>query len=256
MSLSSIVSQYRQELLRFEQQAEHAIRMKHYHMLATIQPHIDQLLRQLKDAQAQDKKVPLVWLYQHNRLQTTKQVVKQGVNQFGSGAKAQVLNSQQAGVGLGLQSATAQLATINGGAPVNTPSQAKQSKIVGVTQQGKPIDDLMDGFGDEAAVKTGRALISGVSMGKEPDWISSLITTALLISLSRALTIDRTSIMESYRESVLITIQDNSDIAQLWIWRAFPGACAFCSDMDGTAHSIDEDMSSHPNCRCQMMVET
>ena len=75
-----------------------------------------------------------------------------------------------------------------------------------------------------------------------------------MISLHRALTVDRTSAAEAYRASVLLTLQINDDIARLWEWKAQAGACKFCQSMDGTRHPIDEDMQSHPNCFCVQQV--
>jgi hypothetical protein len=255
MSLPAIVSQYRHELLRHESQAEQKIRLAHSHMLTTVQPHLEQLYSQLKDAQSSGEKVPLHWLYEGNRLLRTKRVIKQSVNQFGASAKVQVLRTQHQAVALGAHSAGAQIATASGHS-AHMPSHASTQKLVGVSHTGKPIDTLMDGFGDEASDKAGKALIAGVSLGQKQDTISRAIMAALVICLWRSLTVDRTSMMDAYRGAFLITAQLNDDTAQLWEWKASPGACPFCASMDGTRHAIDEEMQSHPNCRCQMQIVT
>jgi hypothetical protein len=207
------------------------------------------LLKQYKDAQSGGNSVPLHFLYTGNKLANVKHAVSQGVNQFGNTAQAQVTQLQHTAVALGQQSAQAQLGTFAPAHTIKTPAPAATTKLVG-TSQGKPLSNIMSGFGEEAADRCGKALIAGVSIGQEPDTISKLIMAALLVSLYRSLTIDRTAMMESYRMSLLITLQQNEDLTSGWIWRAFPGACAFCQSMDGTKHDLSETMDSHPNCRC------
>jgi hypothetical protein len=250
MSLSSIVSQYRKELLQLEQQSEKAIRSSHDNMMAMIRQFLSKLYAQLKQLIPVDQ---LKWL-QGSQLQHTKQTVTKHVGQFSNVAQAQVLSSQKASIHLGVQAAQAQLATIAPSAVINTPAQSDLHKLIGVTQQSNSILDLMGSYGDDAADKVGDALVSGVSTGKDTSVIADLITAALMTPLYRALTTDQTSMMEAYRSGVLMTFQDNSSISQLWQWSALPGACSYCSGMDGTIHSIDETMESHPNCRCQMIV--
>lgn len=249
MSLSQIITEYRSKLLHTEQQSEHAIRSAHSHMLATVKPHLDMLYRQMKAAKG-DEPLPLHWL--SNRLPATKSLIKVSVNAFGSQAKLQVLDTQHKGAILGESSAISQLNTAAPHSGIKVVGHAEFNKFVGTSHTGKPIGDLMEGFGDEASNKTGKALISGVSMGKDPDWIDKLIMAALLISLSRALTINRTEEMSAFRIAWQLTMQQND--MQQWQWVAFPVACPFCQSMDGTVHDISEDMDSHPNCRCQQKL--
>lgn len=255
MSLAEIITTYRSKLLHYEQQSEHAIRSAHSHMLSVTMPHLQELLKQYQLLKVwDDKTAPLHWLYTNNKLADAKQLVASQVNHFGAQAKAQVLTTQTHAAGLGLQSAHAQLATVAPAHTLKTPPLSAGKKIIGYTQQGKPIDDLIDGFGEEASDKAGKALISGVSLGKDPDWIDNLIMAALLISLSRALTINRTEEMNVFRDAWSLTMKQNE--AQSWIWVARPGCCAFCASMDGTEHDISEDLDSHPNCRCVQKVVT
>ena len=207
MSLSQIVQQFRTQLITQESHADSAIRSAHSHMLSTIQPQLATLLKQYKVAKTGDESVPFHWLYTNNRLPSIKHTVTQQVGQFGSQAKAQVVQLQSKAVSLGTQSAHAQLATAAPAQEVKTPLASATSKLVGTTQQRKPLASIMDGFGVEASDKVGKTLITGVRIGQEPDTISKAIMAVLMISLYRALTADRTSAAEAYRASVLLTLQ-------------------------------------------------
>jgi len=253
ISLGQIVQSYRERLITLEQHTAQAIRSAHAHMLLVVMPHITPLLKQIGEAKAADNPVPLHWLYTGDKLGNVKHLVKSQVNSFGGNAKAQVLTAQTHGAGLGLQSAHAQLATVAPAHTIKTPPLSA-GKIIGYTQQGKPIDDLMDGFGEEASDRVGKALIAGVSIGQQPDMIDRAIMAALLICLFRSLTISRTEEMNAYRDAWSLTAQQND--VQQWQWVAQAGACPFCKSMDGSVHDISEDLDSHPNCRCQQRLVT
>ena len=166
MTLSAIVQQFRTQLIAQEQRADSAIRSAHNRMFGAVQPQLATLLKQYKDARTGDDPVPLHWLYTANRLQAMKHMVTQQVGQFGTQAKAQVVQLQGKAVTLGTQSAHAQLATVAPAQEVKTPLASAQDKLVGATQQGKPLASIMDGFGVEASDKVGKALIAGVSLGQ------------------------------------------------------------------------------------------
>ena len=41
-----------------------------------------------------------------------------------------------------------------------------------------------------------------------------------------------------------------AEIVKGWRWVAEPDACEFCQERDGSEHALEEDMETHPNCRC------
>jgi hypothetical protein len=196
MSITEIVTSYRAKLLAYEQDAEHSIREAHSHMLAMVQPHISALLKEIEDSKSSE----LHWLYVNNRLPTIKALAKRSMNTFASQAKAVVIQAQHKGATLGIQSAQAQLGHMAPDQTANHPGH----------QALKPVDNLMDGFGDEASEKVGKALIAGVSIGQQPDTISRAIMAALLICLFRSLTIARTEEMAAYRDAWQLTMKQNN----------------------------------------------
>jgi hypothetical protein len=240
MSLSQIVQSYRSQLIAQESHADQAIRSAHNSMLGAIQLRLGPLLKQYKDAQSGEEKVPLTWLYQDHKLSNMKYLAMHYVSQFASQAQSQVVGLQHQAIALGSKAGVAQLSTIA------HPGQIKAAHVGTV----KPVAGLFNVFAPEAAEKVGKALITGVSLGQEPDHINRLIMMALLICLHRALTLDRTLMMEAYRASVLATWQENEQLSKGWIWIAQAGSCPFCQSMDGSKHKLDEEMESHINCRC------
>jgi SPP1 gp7 family putative phage head morphogenesis protein len=253
--LQQVISQYRAQLAAHESTATRALQTAHAHTVAKIQPHLDTLYKQIGDAQASGTPVSPSWLYQANRLKTTKQLISGEIDQYGALAKTTTNQLQRTGVQIGEASGMAQLnATKTSGIAYSfgTPSQGAMESIVGATQKGSPLADLFDGFGAEAAEQAGQSLITGITLGDNPRRIASMVASALDISRWRALTISRTEMIRAYRLSNQDIFRANDDVVDSWVWISALDArcCAVCIAMHGTIHPLSEDMGSHPNCRC------
>lgn len=255
--LQAVIAQYRTQLLHHEAQAQASLNSAHAHTVAKIQPHLDKITKQIGDAQQSGQPVPLHWLYEQNRLKTTKALISGQIDQYGALAKGTTIGLKKKGVQLGEQSGLAQLdATMPDSTPYSfgVPSDQAIASIVGSTQKGSPLADLFDGFGPEAAQKVGQILISAISLGDNPRKIARDVEDALDISRSRALTIARTELLRAYKDAALQTFKSNSDVVEGWVWMAAldssPPPCAACVAMHGTVHDLSEDLNGHPNCRC------
>lgn len=109
---------------------------------------------------------------------------------------------------------------------------------------------LLDQLDDETAQQVLDVLYAGIANGTNPrDLVSQLIDC---INPSQALTVARTEMLGAFRDSALDTYRDNSDVVGQWMWVATlsPDTCIACLESDGETFSLDEDMDSHPNCRC------
>jgi SPP1 gp7 family putative phage head morphogenesis protein len=253
--LQQVIAQYRQQLLHHEAQAQASLNSAHAHTVAKIQPHIDKLTKQIGEAQDSGQPVPPHWLYEQNRLKTTKDLISGHIDQYATLARGTTIGLKKKGVQLGEQSGMAQLdATMPESTPhsFGVPSDQAIASIVGSTQKGSPLADLFDGFGAEAADRVGKILITAVSLGDNPRKIARDIADALDISRSRALTIARTEMLRAYREAALETYRANDDVVEGWLWMSALDAktCCICIAMHGTVHDLSEDLNGHPNCRC------
>lgn len=259
--LQQTVAHYRAQLLQHEMQAERVLNEAHLHTLASIQPALDKLYKQIADAQQDGDKISPSWLYEQHRLETLKQLITHQVDQYGALAQMQAGQLQHMGIELGLQSGQQQLkATVPPGVSwsFGTPSTSAIADLVGSTQAGSPLATLFSGFGQEAADAAGKALITGLSLGDNPRMVAALVQQALSISRNRALTISRTEMLRAYRSSNLATYQANSDVVDQWRWDCAKSlrTCAACLAMDGTLHDLSEDMEAHVCCRCAMTPVT
>jgi hypothetical protein len=132
----------------------------------------------------------------------------------------------------------------------NVPTGAVQ-EIVGLANNG-PLRQLLESFGDDGMRVITDELTRGMALGSGPGTVADAITSGLDISRNRALTISRTEMLRSARLATGESYRANDDILEGWYWTAAhsDATCAACLAMDGTLHGLDEEMDTHPNCRC------
>lgn len=259
--LHRTIADYRARLLANEAKAAQTLNDAHAHTLAAIQPALDKLYREIAEKQQSGETIPLSWLYEQRRLQAIKRLITNQIDHYGALALMQTGQLQSQSAQLGQQAGMDLLdATVPPGVNFSfgVPSPKAIVDIVGATQAGSPLADLFNGFGTEAADKAGKALITGVTLGQNPRQTALAVQDALGISRSRALTIARTESLRAYRSANLETFKANSDVVSEWVWQSALDArtCVACIAMNGSVHGLDEEMGSHPCCRCVMSPRT
>lgn len=259
--LQHTVDRYRQELLAREKKAAQEIEVMYRHVLAAIQPQLDNLLKQLGLKQQAGEDIPPSWLYERNRLDALKRLVQTQIEHFGSFTFSLVEQMQRQSVSLGTQAASAMMeATVPEGAhwTFGMPSIKAITDLIGSLQNGSPLADLFKGFGLEAAKSVGEALVRGVTLGNNPRKVAKDVQEELNVSRNRALTISRQEMIRPYRSAALETYRANPDTIEQWEWSADKSGrtCAMCIAMDGTRHDVSEEFESHTCCRCSPIPVT
>lgn len=249
--LQQTIDTYRALLRAREKHDEQEIERAYAYMLMMLQPALDSLYRQMADATAEGKPISVVWLYEANRLENIKRLIREQVDQFAALSQVQVQQAQQYATQLGQQSALDMLNTMM---PTGKHHSSATSPI-GMTLNGIPLAYLFLGFGSEAADLAGKALLTGVTMGDNPRKVASMVQQALGVSRNRALVIARQEMLQAYRAAHLATMRANDDIVDGWTWSALLDSrtCAMCIAMNGTEHSLSETMDSHVCCRCMQL---
>lgn len=254
--LQQTINQYRQALIRQEEAALAALEAYHVNTVQTIELALDRLYEQIRQAKkSAGGQLSPSWLYESKRLETIKQLIEGKIDQYGALAQETTARLQQSGVILGQDAAQALLRDqVPPGVAwsFGVPSSEAIARLVGATQTGSPLADLFAGFGFGAGKDAAQALVTGLTLGQNPRQIAPVIRAALEVPRYRALTIARTESIRAYRGANLETFRANEDVIGEWRWTAALQArtCAACLAMDGTLHDLDEEMGSHPNCRC------
>ena len=135
--------------------------------------------------------------------------------------------------------------------PVNVGSV---SSLVGQFAPSSPLYELKD-LPEDVVKQIGRALIEGAASGKHSTTIAAQIARITDTPYWRANLIARTELLRSYRNASLEQYRANQAVGT-WVWHAeLRGACIACISQHGSVHPLDEDMESHPNCRCTMIPQ-
>jgi SPP1 gp7 family putative phage head morphogenesis protein len=256
--LDTTIDRFRAALLRRERAAATDLVRAYASAWQRIRQRLDDLARQIAQATDRGEPVDVEWLLTQQRLQLLQQQVATEIATFAQVADARIVDAQRDAVQAGQQQAVQLLQAGRGMAPpgvtatfAKLPTGAVED-LVGFLQDGAPLRSLLDTFGPAAAQQVGEALLTGLATGLPVDVIATQIQAALGSTLARALTIARTEVLRSYRESSRRIYQANRDVVAGWIWHSATDrrTCAFCWSMHGTLHSVDEPMATHPNCRC------
>lgn len=126
------------------------------------------------------------------------------------------------------------------------------TNLVGVLGDGSPLHTLLDTLGPNAADAAGGVLFRALATGMNPRIAARELRTQLGVPLGRALTISRSSMLDSYRSASLASYRANRDVISGWRFVAHigPRACSACIALHNTVHFLDEFFPRHPNCRC------
>jgi hypothetical protein len=129
--------------------------------------------------------------------------------------------------------------------------------LVGMSAStGKSLAELLGGLGESTVAHLRKAWLSALASGMTGGPFRALLDNTLGMAYRRVHTVLTTELMGAWRGGTSATLQANDKLVAGWIWRAMPDACDVCIAHDGTFHTADETLDSHPHCRCQQEPAT
>ena len=264
-TIYDIIQDFQQRLLRDERRAAAQMVRVYAESWKRIRAKLERLQTEYERAQSQGQDVGMSWLYQNQRLSDMQQLVARELARFSSYASGSV-SAQQARVISESLRFNRDMTVLSLGEEYDAQSRfAVRSlntdaitALVGATQAGSALDTLFRGIRAEGAQAAEDALVQGIVLGYNPRKIAPMIRDALGVQLNRALTISRTETMRAQRVAASESYKANADVMKGWRWQAAltGNTCPVCISMHGSIHPVEEEMESHPNCRCSMVPVT
>lgn len=253
--LQEIINHYRELLLEHEEAAEQELSASYASVSSALKARLEGLYEAIEGRMENGLDVPEAWLLQVLRESTLLQFLQDEIDRF---ALLALNRTRQAQGNLVMLGQMAALDLLRASLPrdidyaFGVPSPTVLSRLVGATQNGSPLETLFSRFGKEAAETVKHILLTGVSLGQNPRAYASQVATALQVPRWRAETIARTESIRAYRGASQETYRANRDIIRGWRWTCArqKRTCIACIAMDGSIHELDEEMGSHPRCRC------
>jgi SPP1 gp7 family putative phage head morphogenesis protein len=261
--LEFAVRDFRRRLLRQERTAASEMVRAYGTIWRDVNRRINDLTREYYQAVQTGQATNTSWLYQFERLQTLRAQVEAQLAEYARYAattiQAQQWEALQAGTEHGYElmaaassrTAAAQgVDTVFNRLPANAIDYA-----VGFQQDGSPLVDVLNRYGQDAAKGMGNALVQGLALGQNPSVIARFARKQFGMALWEALRLARTETLRAYRTASLETYRANSDVVAGWVWMSARNerTCAMCWAMDGTFHKLDESLDDHPNGRCTQL---
>lgn len=152
---------------------------------------------------------------------------------------------------LGIDQAGDQIRSLN--ARFTRPNRRQVEQTVARLQRGTAAREYLDGFAITSTQQAVDTMTAGVILGERPDKITRRLRTHVeTTGRARLQTFVHTEVLGAARAGIADSYRENSDILNGWVWNAEESAqtCEVCWAMNGTEHTLDEDLDSHPNCRC------
>jgi SPP1 gp7 family putative phage head morphogenesis protein len=228
-----------------------------------VRGRLDHITRRISEARAAGERVSQAWIVEQWRLQGMEQQILAEMRLWVDVAERRITQDQIEAALAGTRDARELLIETLGPSPVGAMSEPALPVVpvqimAGNLAGGRPLGNLLNALGADVAGVVRSALIQGVALGRNPREIARMAARKAGLPLARALTIARTEMLRAYRSATLETFRANANVVQSWMWHSALDrrTCAVCWAMHGTVHSIDEELESHPSCRCAMLPLT
>jgi SPP1 gp7 family putative phage head morphogenesis protein len=265
--LEELIAQQRAELMRVESNGAGAITAAYKRVEERLSANLAALISDIEAARAARVEVRPNWLISQHRYQQLLAELQEETLAFLHRAIRAVTGMQEAAVERAPKDAEDLAVSALGNGPATAVARVRQGftrlpapqieRLVGFAGDGKPLGDLLAELGPEQSQAAKDSLAYGVATGQSPRVIASDVATKTGIARQRALTIARTEMLRPYREVTHDRFKA-SPVVTGWTWLATLDArtCPACAAMNGTEHTDDETLESHPNCRCAAAPRT
>lgn len=224
---------------------------------------LSQVTSKIERARATGQQLSRNWIWQETRLKSILGQITSEINHFSLQAQALIQSGRRDAAQRGAQDGADLLeSTKPEGVQwsfARVPFQTLEQLLNKRLNSGSTFDSLFQDWGDAAAYDAKRIIFQAMTLGWGPRETAAALAKALGgDSYARALTIARTEMLNTWRDAQIANFRANSDVVSGWVWSAAisPRTCDFCLSMNGTHHSLDEILASHPNCRCGMIPQT
>lgn len=256
--LERAASRFRRELLNNERAAASAMIRVYGAAWRRVSLRVDDLQRQIAEAQAAGEAISPAWFYQYNRAQSLQAQIEAELRRFGVYAAESTTGLQSRAVEAARRHSAELVDLAAGVRPVGIevpfdvlPTQALQD-LVGFAADGSPLREVYGEIAGGVADRVTDAMVSAVVTGLGPRESARVIRRQFGTGLVRALLVSRTETLRAYREATHRNYEANADVVEGWIWHATltTRTCAACWAMHGSFHRLDERLDDHPNGRC------
>lgn len=259
--LQRVVRRQRRALLDRDRQTAGELARQYKPVQEAVRRAADEMAARIDNASSRGIKPGRSWAFQEGRWSQMERQIQAQIDSY-AGRSAPVLDQARGDMARQAQSDTIRALEAARGPAVaasfdRLPADAI-AKLVAVSRKGAPLGDLLAELGPAVARSLRAQLMVGLARGDSPVVVARSLVKVGGLGLGRALTISRTEMIRAYRLSTAESYRNNRSIVKGWVWFSAlqPNTCAACYALHGSHHLVDEDLESHPNCRCTQLPDT
>lgn len=260
-TIDDVAARHRAQVLAAERRAAGRILRTWANAADTIRRELAALQDRIAAAQAAGIPVSPDWLRREDRFRTLLATTEQQMRTLVAATEQTLYGSGRTAVRLALEHAGEHIAASTPWATFSALDVAAVEAAVGLTSPSSPLRVILREMARDVPGATAQRiadrLTAGITLGQNPRKVAALIAQDLDGQRARALTVARTEMMRAYRTATLEGYRLQADLLTGWVWySALDGrTCAACWSMHGKRFPLNEEMGSHPNCRCTMLPD-
>jgi SPP1 gp7 family putative phage head morphogenesis protein len=267
--LDDALASFRDAIARNDKLAAREVERAYSKAWAAIKPELGKVTALIETAQARGEVLGPSWLMRQERYVALQRTIATEMTRYSRIAMGPGMGAPAKGVDAAydfLRDVGAERAPRTGGVDVPRvgqpdwwaqPPKRSLEALAGALRG--PVGHLLDTLPGQIGDMARRELTDGLLLGRNPNRVASLITQqAAGLALTRARTIARTEMLRALREGTRQGYQDNAKSLDGWRWASIldTRTCGYCWGQHGTLHTVNEVLTSHPNCRCAMVPQT
>lgn len=219
----------------------------------SLQTYIDALVQELGSIEALASMTP-EQLYRMDRYQALVMQVREQMRLYERWAEGQITAAQRQAIEMGRETATESLAAMGVDMTWNRLPVRAAEIMVGLAGDGAPLFSLLQqrALWPDAVEGLTQALLKGMALGWGPRKTAARMADGLAEGMNKALTIARTETMRAYRMATVESYRESNVISGFRRLAAKDGrTCMACLMSDGETFDLADDLTDHPNGRCQ-----
>lgn len=258
MSLADEIRAFRAGIIAHDAKTAGRLTSAYGAAFRRIDDELGKLTARIEKARERGEPVTANMLYRERRLERLRAMTLGELSRFGERAGAVIGGAVDTAASQGRAGALVLVDTttplgLSPIAPPTLPAGAVESATAAF--RSRVVQDLLAPLGQLTARKIEEEIVGGLALGRNPRVVARRVREQLGGNLVRALTISRTEMMRAHRQSAGESYRSNAYVLRGWTWVAGLGSrtCASCWAQHGSVHPLDEQMASHPNCRCVMV---
>jgi hypothetical protein len=190
-------------------------------------------------------------------LQGRAEYIYEQFERFGAGASATASGLSEVAYAAGVNAVRSELDDEMLGL-FSRPNKRQVEQTMAMLQPGTAQADYFAQFARTSTQDAIDTMVTSVVMGDGPEKTVSNLASKMNMGRSRLRTFVRTEVLRAARAGQSDAQRANADVLDGWVWQCAEAAntCAVCWAMNGTFHTLDEDLDSHPNCACVQLAVT